>query len=58
MAPYKASLSTENLHHALNLRDNFQFNVIWRRLSVAALIFYRRLSEHDVTVTLSVMCLG
>jgi len=53
-----AVMRLENLHHALNLRDNFQFNIIWRRLSVAALIFYRRLPEHAVTVTLSVMCLG
>jgi hypothetical protein len=48
----------ESLYHVSNLCSNFQFNMIWHRLSVAALIFCRRLAERDVTVTPSVMCMG
>jgi hypothetical protein len=44
----------ENLHHFLNLRDNFWFNAIWNRQSVVARIFCGRLAESDVTVTASV----
>jgi len=48
----------KNLHHFSNLRINFRFNVICHRCSMAARIFCRRLAERDVTVTLSVMCMG
>jgi len=41
----------------LIVRDNFRFNVIWHRQSVAALIFCRRLAERDVTLTPSVTCM-
>jgi hypothetical protein len=47
----------EHLHHFSNLCDNFQFNAIWHRRSMAALIFCRRLAESDVTVAPSVMCM-
>jgi hypothetical protein len=47
----------ENLHHFLNLRNNFRFNAIWHRRSVVALIFCRRLAGSDVTVTPSVTCM-
>ena len=53
-----AVMRLENLHHVSTLRDNFQFNTIWHRLSVTTLIFCRRLVERDVTVMLSVMCMG
>jgi hypothetical protein len=46
----------EKLHRFFNLRDNFRFNAIWHRRSVAALIFCRRLAGSDVTVTPSVTC--
>jgi hypothetical protein len=47
----------KNLHHFSNLRDNFHFNAIWHRQSVAALIFCRRLAGSDITVTPSVTCM-
>ena len=34
----------------LNLRDKFQFNVIWHRWSLVALVLHWRLAESDVTV--------
>jgi hypothetical protein len=37
----------ENLHHFLNLHDNFQFNAVWHRRSVVVLIFCRRLAGSD-----------
>ena len=43
----------ENLHYSSNLRDNFQFNVIWHCCSMATCTFCRRLTESDVTVTVS-----
>ena len=46
----------ENLHFS-NLCNNFQFNSIWHRRSIAALIFCRRLAESDVTVMPSVPCM-
>jgi len=42
----------ENLHHFSNLHDNFWFNY----RSLAALVFCWSLTESDVTVTPSVMC--
>jgi hypothetical protein len=51
-----ALMRMENLHHFSNLRDNFHFNAIWHRRSVAALVFCRRLAESVVTVTPSVTC--
>ena len=45
----------ENLHHFLNLCDNFWLNKIWNKQSVATLNFCGRLAESDVTVTPSVM---
>ena len=50
-------MQLENLHHFSNLCDNFQFNTIWHRWSMAALIFCRRLVESDVTVTPTVICM-
>ena len=47
----------ENLDHFSNLRNNFRFNAIWRRRSMAVLIICRRLAESDVTITLSVTCM-
>ena len=47
------TLSLENLHH---LDENFQFNVVWHRKSVAALLFYRTLAESIITVIPSVTC--
>ena len=38
-----------------NLHDNFRFNAIWHRRSVASLIF-REAAESDVTVTPLVTC--
>ena len=48
------TLSLENLHH---LDENFQFNVVWHRKSVAALLFYRTLAESIITVIPSVTCM-
>jgi len=45
------------IHHFLTLLDNFWFNVIRHRQSVAAFIFRIRLTESDVSVTPSVMCM-
>lgn len=47
----------ENLHHFSNLHDNFRFNAIRCSVTVAALIFCRRLAESDVTVKLLVTCM-
>ena len=46
-----ALMQLENLHHFSNLHNNFWFIAILHRLSVAVLIFSRRLVESDVTVT-------
>jgi len=46
----------EDLQHFSNLSDNFRFNAIWHRRSVA-LILCSRLAEIDVTVTPSVTCM-
>jgi hypothetical protein len=46
----------ENLHHLSNLCNNFWFNAIWHRWSMATLIFCRRLAGNDVTTTPSVTC--
>jgi len=34
----------------LNLHDKFQFNVIWHRRSLVALVLHWRLAESDITV--------
>jgi len=47
----------ENVRHFLHLLDNFQCNVIWLRQSVGTLVFYRRLTESDVTAMPSVTCM-
>ena len=47
----------ENLHYFSNLCDNFRFNVIWHRWSMATLILFRGLAESDVTVMPSVICM-
>jgi hypothetical protein len=51
-----ASTLLENLHHFLNLCDNFWFKEISHRQSMATLIFCRRLPRSNVTVTPSVTC--
>jgi hypothetical protein len=48
----------ENFRRVSNLHDNFRFNTIWHRQSMAALVFCRRLAESDVTVMPSVMCMN
>ena len=48
----------ENFRHVSNLRDNFRFNTIWHRQSMAALVFCRGLAESDITVMPSVMCMN
>ena len=50
------STCLKNLHHFFNLCDNFWFNAIWHRRSMATLVLYQRLSETDVTVMPSVTC--
>jgi len=45
----------ENLHHVLNLYDNFWCNTVWHRQSMAVLVCCRRLAESDVTVMPSVV---
>jgi hypothetical protein len=47
----------ENLYHFCNLCDKFRFNTIWRRWSMATLVFCRRLTESYITVTPSVTCM-
>jgi hypothetical protein len=49
---YAISLLTphENLYHSSNLRDNFRFNAIWYRRSMAAHLFCSRLAQSDITV--------
>ena len=44
-------MQLENLHHLSNLRDNVQFNVIWHRHTLAALVLCRRLAASDITAT-------
>ena len=44
----------EKLHHFSNLCNNFQFNAICHRWSMATFIFCRRLAESDVTLMPSV----
>jgi hypothetical protein len=46
----------KNLQHFSNLSDNFRFNTIWPRRSVA-LFLCRTLAEIDVTVTPSGTCM-
>jgi hypothetical protein len=46
-----------NLHHFSNSRNNFRFNTIWQRRSVAALISCRGLAGCYVTVMPLVMCM-
>jgi hypothetical protein len=45
----------QNLHHFLNLHNNFPINVGWHKQSVAAWIISMRLAESDITVMPSVM---
>jgi hypothetical protein len=45
-----ALMQLENLHHFSNVHNNFWFIAILHRLSVAVLIFCRRLAESHVTV--------
>jgi hypothetical protein len=40
-----ALMLLENLHHFLNLRNNFWFHTIWHTRSVTMLIFCRRLAD-------------
>jgi hypothetical protein len=49
-------MQLQNLQHFSNLRDNFPFNAIWHRRSMALLMFCRRLSESGVTIKPSVTC--
>ena len=46
----------ENLHHFLNLRNNFWLNVICHRQSVTALVLCWRLAENNVAVMPPVKC--
>jgi hypothetical protein len=46
----------EHLLHSSNLCDHFQFNAIWHRRSVAALVSCGRLAGSDGSVTPSVTC--
>jgi len=39
----------ENLHHFLNLHNNFQFNTAWHSQFVSTLTFCMRLAENKVT---------
>jgi hypothetical protein len=39
----------ENVHHFLNLHNNFQFNTAWHSQSLSAFIFCMRLEENKVT---------
>ena len=50
-------MQLENLHHFLNLHNNFWFNTFWHRQSMCTLILCRRLAESSVIVTLSVTCM-
>jgi hypothetical protein len=50
-------MQLENLNDFLNLRFIFQFNAIWYRRSMAALVMCWNLAESDVTVTPSVTCM-
>jgi hypothetical protein len=50
-----ALMQLANLHHFLNLHNNFRFNVIWHTLSTVMFIFCRRLTGSDITVTPTVM---
>ena len=52
-----ALMRLQNSYHFSNLCDNFWFNMIWHRQSVAALIFCRRLAESEVIVMPSLMCI-
>jgi hypothetical protein len=52
----RLSALIRNLQQFLNLHNNFWFNMVWHRRSMAAHIFYRRLAERDATVTPSLMC--
>jgi hypothetical protein len=52
-----ALMQLENLHSFSNLQDNFWFSAIWHTQSVATLIFCMRLTESDVNVMPSVMCM-
>jgi len=52
-----ALMHLENLLHFSNLHDKFWFNAIWQRQSVSTLIFCRRLTSSDITVTPSVTCM-
>ena len=51
-----ALMQPQNLHHSLNLCDNFQINVIWHQWSLAVTVLCCRLSESDDTVTPTVKC--
>ena len=48
----------ESLYHFSNSPHNVQFNTIWHRQSVAALIFCWRLAESNIIVTPSVTCIN
>jgi len=50
-------MQLENLHHFLNLCDNFQFHMISYRRFVVAFIFHRCLPESDITTSPSVPCM-
>jgi len=52
-----ALMRFENLQVFSNSSDKFQFNAIWHRRSVTALILCSGLVEIDVTVTPSIMCM-
>jgi hypothetical protein len=52
-----ALMRHENLHHFSNLRNNFWYNAIWHRRSMATRFFCRRLAESDITVPPSVTCM-
>ena len=47
----------ENLHHFLNLFDNFRFNMIWPPQSMATLVLCWRLAGSYSTVMPSVTCM-
>jgi len=51
-----ALILLENLHHFLNLSNNFGFTTMWHRQSGATHIFHGQLAKSDITVMPSVTC--
>lgn len=47
----------ENVHHFSDLHKNFQFNLNCDTQYMTAVVFFGRLPESDITVTLSVTCM-